>query len=161
MGSAPPGPSSAGYSSRRTDLLLGILSVFWDMSWAPASSIAIWPSWPHMCAYLVVVIQGRPTLCSGMGKASMSARKATTLHSPSLASYASPVPLISTTRPVPAHALIFSSEIPNESRVSLSTRCVRCSLNAISACLWKSRLSSIIRSTSTPCASKMARCSSL
>lgn len=46
IGCAPPGPSSAGWKSKRTFILFGIRSRSWWTRSPVATSIATWPSWP-------------------------------------------------------------------------------------------------------------------
>ena len=78
MGSAPPGPSSAGWKSRRTLAPAGSRSLRRATRAAASTSDAMWPSWPHMCATPSCRDRcARHSFFSVMRSASMSDRSAT------------------------------------------------------------------------------------
>ena len=141
---APPsspggGPSSAGWKMKTT------VPSIWSFMPARTSAvpirIATWLSWPQACItgtvwprYLPVAFEanGRP-VCSATGKASMSARRATTL--PGLPPFKIPTtPVL----PTPVR-----TSRPSLRRWSATILAVRTSLFDSSGCSWKSRRQAI------------------
>ena len=131
IGLAPPGPSSAGWYSSLTVQLEGSLSRCYSRNQPKPVKLAIWPSWPHICAARSLTDRyGRSGLPSSMTRASMSALKA--MHFGVVDS--GPVPLTSTTNPVSANVHIWSGCTPRSNKKFWIYSLVFHSLNPVSGC---------------------------
>ncbi|CFN63580.1 Uncharacterised protein [Bordetella pertussis] len=109
---------------------------------AAPSSMAVWPSWPQPCMRPSMVERCAKRLCSGIGKASMSARSPMRLP---------PEPARSTpTTPVLPSPVCTSS--PHSRNFSATRADVRVSLNANSGWAWISRRNAV----RSACARSMA-----